>query len=81
MRALYKASGKALGIDTTYLGAHCGRIGSATDLFANGCDVVLLQMQGRWYAARRTARARHAAHTRAHIPKYTELVSLERRER
>jgi hypothetical protein len=48
VRGLFKASGKALGIDTTFLGAHCGRIGGATDLFAEGCDAVLLQMQGRW---------------------------------
>ena len=48
IRALFKASGKALGIDTAHLGAHCGRIGGATDLFAEGCDAVLLQMQGRW---------------------------------
>jgi hypothetical protein len=53
VRGLFKASGKTLGIDTTFLGAHCGRIGGATDLFAEGCDAVLLQMQGRWYAQRR----------------------------
>ena len=64
VRALYKASGKALGIATKHLGAHCGRIGGATDLFAEGCDAVLLQMQGRWYAARRTAQ--RAAPARAH---------------
>ena len=48
VRALFKASGKALGMNTAHLGAHCGRIGGATDLFAEGCDAVLLQMQGRW---------------------------------
>lgn len=70
VRGLFKASGKTLGIDTTFLGAHCGRIGGATDLFAEGCDAVLLQMQGRWYAQRRPepppparARAPHANQT------------------
>ena len=66
VRALYKASGKALGIATKHLGAHCGRIGGATDLFAEGCDAVLLQMQGRWYAARRTAQRAMPARTHAY---------------
>jgi len=63
VRALFKASGRALGMNTKHLGAHCGRIGGATDLFAEGCDAVLLQMQGRWYAARRTASRSARAHT------------------
>ena len=48
VRTLFKLSGAKLGLDTSFLGAHCGRIGGATDLFAEGCDAVMLQIQGRW---------------------------------
>ena len=47
-RRLFKLSGEAIGINPTELGAHSGRIGGATDLFAEGADGVMLQIQGRW---------------------------------
>ena len=50
--ALFKLSGRAIGIDESDLGAHCGRIGGATDLFASDCPAALLQVSGRWARAR-----------------------------
>ena len=47
VRKLFKLSGKAIGIDPQELGAHSGRIGGATDLFAEKADAVMLQIQGR----------------------------------
>ena len=48
VRRLFKMSGEAIGINPKELGAHSGRIGGATDLFAEGADGVMLQNQGRW---------------------------------
>ena len=47
-RALLRHSARALGLEENLFGAHSGRIGGATDLFASGCDGVMLQIQGRW---------------------------------
>jgi hypothetical protein len=47
-RALFKASGKVIGIPEGDMGSHAGRIGGATDLFAADAPEALLQMCGRW---------------------------------
>ena len=65
-RALFKESAKALGQNPDLFGAHSGRIGGATDLFAEDCDGVMMQIQGRWYAARSEPAPPHNPHTRAH---------------
>ena len=48
VRQLFKMSGQAIGVNPQELGAHSGRIGGATDLFAENADGVMLQIQGRW---------------------------------
>ena len=49
-RTLFKRSASAIGVDPTFLGAHSGRVGGATDLFASDCPAALMQIQGRWCA-------------------------------
>ena len=48
LRALYRGVARAIGLDPSDLGAHSGRIGGATDLFASGTPPVAIQIAGRW---------------------------------
>ena len=48
LRALYRGVARAIGLDPRDLGAHSGRIGGATDLFASGVPPVAIQIAGRW---------------------------------
>ena len=48
LRALYRGVARAIGLDPRDLGAHSGRIGGATDLFASNVPPVAIQIAGRW---------------------------------
>ena len=48
LRALYRGVARVIGLDPKDLGAHSGRIGGATDLFASGTPPVAIQIAGRW---------------------------------
>ena len=51
-RALFKMSGKAIGIDPNELGAQSARIGGATDSFNAKGTPAELQIMGRWVRSR-----------------------------
>jgi hypothetical protein len=57
VRALFKASGDMIGVDSSQLGAQSARIGGATDLMVTNCSPVMLQVSGRWVRARTPPRA------------------------
>ena len=68
-RGLFKASGKLLGIKEKFLGAQSGRVGGATDYFAEGSDPVSLQMMGRWDSVSPNRTRTPAPHDREHAPR------------
>ena len=51
VRALFKASGDMIDVDSSQLGAQSARIGGATDLMVTDCSPVMLQVSGRWVRA------------------------------
>ena len=78
VRALFKRSGAAIGIKQSELGAQSGRIGGATDMFAQGATPAMLQMSGRWDSVSRnsnpgrtcthvTAESQHAHHATPYL--------------
>ena len=48
LRALFRGVARAIGLPPADIGAHSGRIGGATDLFASGAPPVAIQIAGRW---------------------------------
>ena len=64
VRALFKRSGAAIGIKQSELGAQSGRIGGATDMFAQGATPAMLQMSGRWDSVSRNS---NPGRTRTHV--------------
>ena len=48
VHALFQQSAKAVGAAWEEMGAHSGRIGGATDLFAAGASPAVMQVAGRW---------------------------------
>ena len=62
-RAMFKRCGKVIGIKESELGAQSGRIGGATDMFAQGATPAMLQMSGRWDSVRRSSNPSPHTHT------------------
>jgi hypothetical protein len=48
VRSMFKRAARAIGIDPRLVGAHSGRIGGATDHFAQGTPPIEIQVLGRW---------------------------------
>ena len=47
-RSTFKRAARAIGMDPRLVGAHSGRIGGATDHFAQGTPPIEIQVLGRW---------------------------------